>query len=176
MEKFMQALQFAAHKHRFQKRKDPDQTPYINHPIGVAHILSNEAGVTDSDILAAALLHDTIEDTQTTFDELQQEFGPRIAGIVAELTDDKNLPKAERKRLQIANADKLTLDAVIVRLADKIYNLRDLNRCTPVGWSDERVKEYFEWSSKIAPQLFGRNAQLDAVLKELFLQKNIRFD
>ncbi|CAM4882870.1 unnamed protein product [Rotaria socialis] len=200
MEKFMQALQFAAHKHRFQKRKDPDQTPYINHPIGVAHILSNEAGVTDSDILAAALLHDTIEDTQTTFDELQQEFGPRIAvysiknilsnlefylsnlfelfiiGIVAELTDDKNLPKAERKRLQIANADKLTLDAVIVRLADKIYNLRDLNRCTPVGWSDERVKDYFEWSSKIAPQLFGRNAQLDAVLKELFLQKNIRFD
>ncbi|CAF2073831.1 unnamed protein product [Rotaria magnacalcarata] len=176
MEKFMHAIQFAAYKHRFQKRKDPDQTPYINHPIGVAHILSNEVGVNDFDILAAALLHDTIEDTQTTFDELQQEFGPRIAGIVAELTDDKNLPKAERKRLQIANADKLSSDAVIVRLADKIYNLRDLNRCTPVGWSAERVKEYFEWSSKIVPQLFGHNTQLDTILKELFLQKNIRFD
>ncbi|CAF4870375.1 unnamed protein product, partial [Rotaria magnacalcarata] len=80
---------------------------------------------------------------------------------------------AERKRLQIANADKLSSDAVIVRLADKIYNLRDLNRCTPVGWSAERVKEYFGWSSKIVPQLFGHNTQLDTILKELFLQKNI---
>ncbi|CAF4378621.1 unnamed protein product, partial [Adineta steineri] len=99
MEKFMHALQFAAHKHRFQKRKDSDGTPYINHPIGFAHILSNEAGIKDIDLLIVALLHDTVEDTETTHEELQQEFGTRIADLVAELTDDKNLPKAERKRL-----------------------------------------------------------------------------
>ncbi|CAF3901054.1 unnamed protein product [Rotaria sp. Silwood1] len=176
MEKFMNALQFAAYKHRFQKRKDRDQTPYINHPIGVAHILSNEAGIKDYDLLAAALLHDTIEDTETTFDELQQEFGPRIAGIVAELTDDKNLPKAERKRLQIADASKLSSDAILVRLADKISNLRDINRAIPVGWSKQRVEEYFQWSSKIACQLFGHNIQMDTILKDLFLQRNIKFE
>ncbi len=97
-----------------------------------------------------------------------------IIGIVAELTDDKNLAKAERKRLQIENANQLTPDAIIVRLADKIYNLRDLNRSTPVGWSEERVKEYFEWSSKIARQLIGHNTQMDAILKDLFHQRNIQ--
>ncbi|CAF0754268.1 unnamed protein product [Adineta ricciae] len=175
MENFMHALQFAAFKHRFQKRKDPDSTPYINHPIGVAHILSNEAGVHDFDLLAVALLHDTIEDTETTFDELQKEFGSRIAGLVMELTDNKDLDKAERKRLQIENAKKLSADAIVVRLADKIYNLRDLNRVTPVGWSEERVNEYFEWSAQIARQITGYNAQMDEILKDLFHQRNIQF-
>ena len=95
--------------------------------------------------------------------------------IVAELTDDKSLDKAERKRLQIANANQLTSDAIIVRLADKIYNLRDLNLATPVGWSEERVKEYFEWSIKIARQLRGHNNQMDTILKDLFLQRNIHY-
>ena len=125
-------------------------------------------------IFQAALLHDTIEDTPTTLDELQKEFGSRIAGIVAELTDDKDLAKEERKRLQIVNAKQLTPDAIVVRLADKIYNLRDLNREIPVGWSEQRVKEYFEWSSKIACQLVGHNSQMDAILKDLFLQRNIK--
>ncbi|CAF0737974.1 unnamed protein product [Adineta steineri] len=176
MEKFMHALQFAAHKHRFQKRKDSDGTPYINHPIGVAHILSNEAGIKDIDLLIVALLHDTVEDTETTHEELQQEFGTRIADLVAELTDDKNLPKAERKRLQILNAKQLSSDAIIVRLADKIYNLRDLNRETPIGWSEQRVKEYFEWSVQIARQLAGHNAQMDEILKDLFRQRNVQFE
>ncbi|CAF0735643.1 unnamed protein product [Adineta steineri] len=176
MEKFMHALQFATHKHRFQKRKDSDGTPYINHPIGVAHILSNEAGIKDIDLLIVALLHDTVEDTETTHEELQQEFGTRIADLVAELTDDKNLPKAERKRLQILNAKQLSSDAIIVRLADKIYNLRDLNRETPIGWSEQRVKEYFEWSVQIARQLAGHNAQMDEILKDLFRQRNVQFE
>jgi guanosine-3',5'-bis(diphosphate) 3'-pyrophosphohydrolase len=97
-----------------------------------------------------------------------------LVGIVAELTDDKSLAKEERKRLQIANAKQLTPDAIIVRLADKIYNLRDLNRGTPIGWSEERVKEYFEWSSKIARQLVGHNTPMDGILKDLFLQRNIQ--
>ena len=96
-----------------------------------------------------------------------------LIGIVAELTDDKTLPKAERKLLQIANANKLTSDSIVVRLADKIHNLRDLNRAIPVGWTQERVEEYFQWSSQIARQLIGHNAQMDAILKDLFLQRRI---
>ena len=98
------------------------------------------------------------------------------SGIVAELTDDKSLAKEERKRLQIENARHLSKDAILVRLADKIYNLRDLNRETPVGWSDERVKEYFQWSAKIARQLFGINSYMDETLRELFRQRNIDFN
>lgn len=174
MDRFMKALQFAAYKHRSQKRKDPQNTPYINHPIGVAYILSNEASIQDYDILAAALLHDTIEDTETTFDELVNEFGERIANIVLEVTDEKDLPKATRKQLQIDNAKKLSHDAILVRLADKIYNLRDLNRVRPVGWSDQRITEYFEWSVQIARQLMGHNEILDKILEELFRQRNIQ--
>lgn len=96
-----------------------------------------------------------------------------VIDIVAELTDDKNLNAKERKRLQIENAGRLTRDAILVRLADKIYNLRDLNRCTPVGWSETRVTEYFHWSSQVARQLLGHNTQLDSILKDLFHQRNI---
>jgi guanosine-3',5'-bis(diphosphate) 3'-pyrophosphohydrolase len=103
-------------------------------------------------------------------------FCMTFQGIVAELTDDKNLDKAERKRLQIVNACRLTPDAIRVRLADKIYNLRDLNRVTPVGWSTTRIDEYFRWSAQIARQLFGHNTAMDTILKELFQQRNISFD
>lgn len=141
-----------------------------------------------------ALLHDTIEDTETTLQELENEFGQRIASIdnlfeekvhfydcdlffkdlVLELSDDKDLKKQERKQLQIDNAKNLTHDAILVRLADKIYNLRDLNRVRPVGWSDQRITEYFEWSVQIARQLTGHNQILDDILKDLFLQRNIQ--
>ncbi|MGH8733189.1 MAG: HD domain-containing protein, partial [Burkholderiales bacterium] len=96
----LRALAFAAHKHRDQRRKDAAASPYINHPIALADVLVNEGGVTDVEVLCAALLHDTVEDTATTLEELEETFNPRIARIVAEVTDDQNLPKAERKRLQ----------------------------------------------------------------------------
>src|SRR5690349_3850684 len=100
----LHALAFAAHKHRDQRRKDAEASPYINHPIALAEVLAGEGGVTDIEVLAAALLHDTIEDTDTTIEELREQFGARIAGVVGEVTDDKDLPKAERKRLQIEHA------------------------------------------------------------------------
>lgn len=176
MNRFVDALQFAAIKHRSQKRKDPERTPYINHPIGVAHILSNEANIDDVDVLCAALLHDTIEDTETTFEELEKHFGKRIADLVAELTDDKTLPSKERKSLQIENAHRLSHEAILVRLADKIYNLRDLNRVRPTGWTDERVETYFHWSSRIFRKIRGHNKHLDAILKDLFEQRKISLD
>ncbi|CAH7342318.1 Hddc3 [Phodopus roborovskii] len=129
----LEAADFAAQKHRQQRRKDPEGTPYINHPIGVARILTHEAGITDIVVLQAALLHDTVEDTDTTLDEVELHFGARVRRLVEEVTDDKTLPKLERKRQQVEQAPHSSPGAKLVKLADKLYNLRDLNRCTPQG-------------------------------------------
>src|SRR3979411_2906906 len=102
------ALAFAAYKHRRQRRKDPEASPYINHPIALAHVLSSEAGISNAKVLAAAILHDTIEDTETTYEELRERFGKTIAGVVREVSDDKTLSKADRKRMQIEHAEHLS--------------------------------------------------------------------
>jgi guanosine-3',5'-bis(diphosphate) 3'-pyrophosphohydrolase len=151
----LKALAFAAHKHRDQRRKDPEASPYINHPIALADVLVNEGGITDLTVLCAALLHDTLEDTATTGEELAAAFGPRIAGIVAEVTDDKQLPKAERKRLQIAHAPGLSREAKLVKLADKICNLRDVAQRAPAGWDLARRREYFDWAKRVVDGLRG---------------------
>ena len=149
------ALAFAAHKHRDQRRKDAQASPYINHPIALAQVLTGEGGVTDIEVLAAALLHDTIEDTATTGEELEREFGGRIAAIVAEVTDDTGLPKAERKRLQIEHAARLSDGAKLVKLADKICNLRDVAERPPAKWDMQRRREYFEWAKRVIDGLRG---------------------
>ncbi|XP_026825495.1 guanosine-3',5'-bis(diphosphate) 3'-pyrophosphohydrolase MESH1 isoform X1 [Ooceraea biroi] len=141
----IKCVNFAAEKHRNQRRKDVDQTPYINHPLGVANILIQEGKVFDSIVILAAILHDTVEDTDTTFEEIEREFGREVCQVVREVTDDKTLPKAERKRLQVQHAPHLSREAKLVKLADKLYNLRDLERSTPIGWTNERVKEYFKY-------------------------------
>ncbi len=155
------ASAFAADKHRDQRRKGQDASPYINHPIAVANVLANEAGITDPVILAAALLHDTIEDTKTTAEELKAAFGPEITGIVVEVTDDKNLEKADRKRLQIEHAGSLSRRAQLVKLADKICNVRDINRSPPVEWSHERRREYFIWAKQVVDQMRGISSDLE---------------
>ncbi|XP_055571828.1 guanosine-3',5'-bis(diphosphate) 3'-pyrophosphohydrolase MESH1 [Falco biarmicus] len=134
--RLLAAADFAARKHKAQRRKDPEGTPYINHPIGVARILAHEAGVTDLVVLQAALLHDTVEDTDTTFSEIEEQFGEEVRRVVEEVTDDKTLPKMERKRLQVEHAPGSSPQAKLVKLADKLYNLRDLNRCTPEGMAE----------------------------------------
>ena len=108
------ALAFAAYKHRLQRRKDPEASPYINHPIALAHVLTDEAGITNARLLAAAILHDTIEDTETTYEELRERFGKTIAGVVREVSDDKTLLRVERKRLQIEHAPQLSRRARLV--------------------------------------------------------------
>ncbi len=158
------ASAFAAHKHRDQRRKGAEASPYINHPIAVANVLANEAGITDSAILAAALLHDTIEDTDTTPRELEAAFGPSITSIVVEVTDDKSLLKHERKRLQIEHAATLSTAAKLVKLADKICNVRDMTQSPPVDWSPERKTEYFSWAQQVVDQLRG----VSPILEKLF--------
>ncbi|KAM9366624.1 guanosine-3',5'-bis(diphosphate) 3'-pyrophosphohydrolase MESH1 isoform 2-T2 [Symphorus nematophorus] len=141
---------------------------------GVARILSHEGGVTDIEVLQAALLHDTVEDTDTSPAELEAKFGTIVARIVQEVTDDKSLPKQERKRQQVEHAPHCSRQAKLVKLADKLYNLRDLNRCTPVGWSAERVQEYFVWASEVVKGLRGTNSALEEKLDELFRQREVK--
>jgi GTP diphosphokinase / guanosine-3',5'-bis(diphosphate) 3'-diphosphatase len=155
LELLLKALAFAARKHRDQRRKDPEESPYINHPIALADVLVNEGGVSDVEVLCAALLHDTVEDTATTHEELAHAFGARVARIVAEVTDDKALSKAERKRLQIEHAVRLSPEAKLVKLADKICNLRDVAERPPASWDLARRREYFDWAKRVVDGLRG---------------------
>ena len=167
----LRALAFAAHKHRDQRRKDAEASPYINHPIALAEVLAREGGVTDVEVLAAALLHDTIEDTATTFDELVENFGAAIAGMVAEVTDDGALPKADRKRLQIEHAAQLSAGAKLVKLADKICNLRDVADRPPAKWELQRRQEYFEWAKRVIDGLRGAHPGLETAFDAAYLRK-----
>lgn len=173
IKRFTKCVDFAAIKHRDQRRKDSEETPYINHPIGVANILANEGDVTDLDVLLAAILHDTVEDTDTSFEEIEEHFGADIKNIVMEVTDDKSLPKMERKRLQIEHAKTVSPKAKLVKLADKLYNLRDLQRCTPHGWTAERVSEYFIWAKKVVDNLRGTNSKLERLLDDIFRKQGL---
>ncbi len=167
---FVQALNFAAQKHRDQRRKGSDQTPYINHPIAVAHILLIEAGVTDEAVLTAALLHDTVEDTDTTFEEIEQHFGQRVREIVAEVTDDKSLPKAVRKQQQIDHAPHLSDRARLIKLADKTANLRDIVDAPPDDWSINRIDDYLEWGKAVIGQIRGTHAKLESLFDQAYEQ------
>ena len=158
------ALSFAAHKHRDQKRKDLVATPYINHPIAVAQLLVTSAGITDTETLCAALLHDTIEDTETTADDLTHQFGEVISSIVLEVTDDKSLEKMIRKQAQIDHAPHLSTRARAVKLADKISNLEDVSDNPPANWSLERRQAYYDWAKQVIDGLRGEWP----VLEELF--------
>jgi len=165
---------FACMKHKDQRRKDPEQSPYIIHPIGVANIISKEGCVNDLHVLQAAVLHDTVEDTDTTLDEIEERFGPKVRSIVAEVTDDKSLAKMERKRLQVVNAPHKSKEAKLVKLADKLYNLRSINQYIPQGWTEERATEYFKWAKQVIDGLRGTNDRLEAELDALFAERNIQ--
>lgn len=164
----LRALAFAAHKHRNQRRKDPQASPYINHPIALANVLCNEADVTDIETLCAALLHDTIEDTETTAIELHEHFGARISQFVMEVSDDVTLPKAERKRKQIEHAAHISTQAKMIKLADKTCNIRDVADRPPVGWGLKRRQEYFDWAKKVIDQVRGVHPQLEEIFDQAY--------
>ena len=157
----LEAIHFSAHKHSNQRRKDQAQSPYINHPIDVAQILWTVGGVRDGEVLVAAVLHDTIEDTQTTREELAEHFGGTILKLVLEVTDDKGLPKAERKRLQVETASHKSGGAKLIKLGDKICNVRDVVASPPKDWSMERRKEYLLWTEQVVAGVRGTNARLE---------------
>jgi len=157
----LRALVFSAQKHRDQRRKDREASPYINHPIEVAHLLASVGGVTDITVLVAAVLHDTIEDTETTAPHLEQAFGRDVRVLVEEMTDDKRLPKAERKRLQVERAQHKSYRAKLIKLGDKICNVRDVTHSPPADWAASRRREYLDWTEQVVAGCRGVNAALE---------------
>jgi guanosine-3',5'-bis(diphosphate) 3'-pyrophosphohydrolase len=160
------AAHFAATRHRLQHRKD-DVSPYVNHPVEVAQLVAAVGGVSDVEVLAAALLHDTVEDTGTRPDELAAAFGARVRDVVLELSDDKDLPKQTRKQLMVEHAPSLSPGAKVVKLADLSSNVGALVSAPPEGWSLERKREYVDWVERVAAGLRGANPALEAHLAGL---------
>jgi guanosine-3',5'-bis(diphosphate) 3'-pyrophosphohydrolase len=155
------AFYFSADRHRNQRRKDSVHSPYINHPIEVAQLLWDVVGVRDVYVLVAAILHDTIEDTHTSPEEIRDAFGEEVLSLVLEVTDDKSLPKAERKRLQIETASHKSYGAKLIKLADKSCNVRNLVNMPPEDWSLARRQEYLLWTEQVVAGLRGTNANLE---------------
>lgn len=166
----LKALDFAARKHKNQRRKGCDAVPYINHPIDLVTLLWQKGGVRDEAVIAAALLHDTVEDTDTSFEELEQEFGSEIRDLVAEVTDDKTLAKAERKQQQIDHAPHLTPKARLVKLADKIANLTDMLVAPPDNWSNRRKYEYVQWGKRVIDPIRGTHPELELIFDDVYRQ------
>jgi (p)ppGpp synthase/HD superfamily hydrolase len=166
LQQFLRAAAFAARKHRHQRRKDAEASPYINHALEVASILAGEGGVTDPLTLVAAVLHDTLEDTETTPEELAAAFDPAIRDLVQELTDDKRLPKAERKARQAAVAPQLSGRAKLIRIADKIANVRDVTHHPPAHWDLGRRRDYLAWSEAVLAGCRGLSPALEACFEE----------
>ncbi len=158
----LKAIHFAADKHRDQRRKGAGHAPYINHPVAVAQTLWEVGGVRDATTLLAAVLHDTIEDTDTTPEELARLFGEEVLSVVLEVTDDKSLPKQTRKKLQIEHAAQLSSRARLVKLGDKICNLRDMIDFPPPDWSLKRLQTYAIWTENVIARIRGTNAALEA--------------
>jgi guanosine-3',5'-bis(diphosphate) 3'-pyrophosphohydrolase len=158
----LNALNFAAEKHRDQRRKNRETPPYINHLIHVVNYLWDVGAVRDVPTLVAAALHDTIEDTDTTTRELESRFGVKVLALVLEVTDDKSLPKDVRKQKQIEHAPHLSAKAKCIKLADKIDNVTDVSQSPPEDWSHERLVAYVDWSEQVVAGLRGANAGLEA--------------
>lgn len=177
VDQIFESIIFAAEKHRFQKRKDLAQTPYIIHPMGVAYLLMIIGKVRDPDVIIGALLHDTVEDTHTTFEEIEQKFGLRVASFVQEVTDDKTLSTLERKQSQVEHAFGKSAGAAQIKLADKLYNLTDLFKAPPEDWSKERVDAYFRWAEAVVNNLPWVNGPLksavDGLIREYWRAKEI---
>jgi guanosine-3',5'-bis(diphosphate) 3'-pyrophosphohydrolase len=162
----LRALAFAADKHRFQTRKGETKNPYINHPINVALTLAEVGNETNIQLLTAAVLHDTIEDTETTPEEIESQFGKEVLDLVLEVTDDKSLPKEERKKLQVLHASTKSALAKKLKLADKICNVYDIIHHPP-GWPLERKLQYLKWAEDVLTGLAGANEKLEIRLKKM---------
>jgi GTP diphosphokinase / guanosine-3',5'-bis(diphosphate) 3'-diphosphatase len=178
----LKAMEFAAGRHRSQFRKGLERTPYINHPIQVASLLANDAGETDPVLLAAAILHDVIEDTVDSVKEkdelcnvISAIFGEEILLLTLEVTDDRTLEKKDRKRLQVENASHKSVNAKKLKIADKIMNLRDITEDPPAEWQLERISAYFDWAENVVAGLRGVNKKLEDMFDESLAKGRIKY-
>ena len=166
----LKAAHFAAEKHRDQRRKDKHASPYIIHPISVALAITQIGGVDDPEILAAALLHDTLEDTETGPEELEAKFGKKVCEYVLDVSDDKTLPKDERKRRQIEHAKKISKGAALIKLGDKISNVTDVINNPPKDWDISRRKQYLDWAEKVIENCPKVNDRMENKFQEIIKQ------
>ncbi|MGC2742683.1 MAG: HD domain-containing protein [Candidatus Angelobacter sp.] len=155
--RIMAAARFAAEKHAQQKRKGENGEPYFNHLLEVADLIAASSPKLDVELIMAAFLHDTVEDAGVTLQELERLFGKDVAALVAEVTDDKSLPKETRKQLQVQHTPEKSSRAQTLKLADKISNLRAIISSPPVGWSLERKQQYFEWARQVISGIASPN-------------------
>lgn len=162
VQRILAAAHFAAQSHSAQKRKGEAGEPYINHLIEVAELIANSSEVLDTNLVMAGFLHDTVEDTGVSPEDLERRFGSDVASLVMEVTDDKSLPKETRKALQVKNAHKKSSRAQSLKLADKISNLRSLLSSPPANWTAERKREYFQWARDVVSELQTPNSSLKA--------------
>lgn len=169
----VRAAYFAGEKHRMQRRGDAEKTPYINHPLELAAILTEEAGVVDPLILCAALLHDTIEDTETSPEELKQYFGERVSSLVLEVTNDMTLSSSERRIYEANVISGLSHGAKLIKLADKLANIRDVSTMPPIGWTQEKKRQYFDFALKIAEKAQDASPELFQIFVKDYEQLNI---
>lgn len=185
IDRVLDAVEWAADKHKGQVRKGPEKEAYIGHPIRVMNGL-RRAGVDDANMLTAAVLHDTIEDTGASFYEISHRFGKDVAEMVKAVTDDKDLPKAERKRKQIEHAAEMckasegsdlkayvAAGAMLIKQADKLDNLRSFEGSRPEGWSDERVEGYFVWAFAVVARMKLMPGPLEDGLTEVFRKRGL---
>ncbi|WP_432715926.1 HD domain-containing protein [Xanthobacter autotrophicus] len=162
----VRALAFATLRHADQRRKGRRAQPYVNHLAEVALLVSEATGGTDAALVAAALLHDVVEDQDVTAAEIEATFGTDVAALVMEVTDDKKLEAAERKRMQVAHAPHLSARAKVLKLADKTANLRSLAEDPPQDWSLARARAYVEWSRAVVEGLAGACPALEAAFEQ----------
>jgi guanosine-3',5'-bis(diphosphate) 3'-pyrophosphohydrolase len=170
IEPVLAAASYAAEKHAQQRRKGLAGVPYINHLLEVAHLIAANADAADTNLIIAALLHDVVEDTPVSIAEVEQQFGSDVAGLVAEVTDDKSLPKEKRKALQVQNAPRKSPRAQLIKLADKISNLRSIIATPPTDWSYERKRQYFDWAKQVVDGLPAPNGRLKAEFDRIYSQ------
>jgi guanosine-3',5'-bis(diphosphate) 3'-pyrophosphohydrolase len=158
----LRALEFASERHSQQRRKGPSGAPYVNHLIEVASLLAGPAGVEGTDILIAAVLHDVLEDTKTTPEEVAAGFGERVLQLVSALSDDKAQPRAVRRQLVLEHLESAEAAIKLIKLADLCSNIQSL----PVDWADERRREYLDWSARAAELCRGASPALDRLYEE----------
>ncbi len=162
----MAAADTAARWHAEQRRKGVSQEPYVNHLLEVAHLISEATEGRDPDLVIAALLHDAIEDSGIAAEEIAARFGADVAALVVAVTDDKSLPKEERKRLQIVNTPKKAARVKLLKIADKTSNLRSMAASPPANWSDARRREYVQWARDVVAGARGGNPWLEATFDQ----------
>lgn len=176
LDNILEAAIFAAQKHQGQVRKDQEKSPYVTHPLLVAKTIWQIGGVNEPRTLIAAVLHDTIEDTDTKEAEIRDRFGDVILSVVLEVTDDKSLEKMERKRQQVIHAPYLSRPARLIKLADKLINCQDILYSPPAEWSLKRRQEYIQWGADVIARIRGTNAPLETAFDSVLIEAEKKLD